>query len=573
MYLLKNRFILLCLFVSLSVCNTLAQKLVNEFTYLTPVDLPVSISAGFAELRPNHFHGGIDYRTQGTEGKNIYAVADGYVCKIQVSGYGYGNLLFISHRNGIISTYGHLKAFAPPIAEYVRAKQYEQHTFDIVLIPEQEQFKVKKGQVIAFSGNTGASHGVHLHFELHDSITNDYINPFLYNHDVADNIPPKIFGLFVYSGKNRSKVAITGKNGKYVLTGKKAIDVSGKTGFGLIANDMTTNSKSLIGIYDVQLFVDNELIYESRFDRLGVDQNRNINSHIDFLFGLKWNKGIQKTCVAPNNKLLAYRNIINNGFYDFNDNEIHQVKYLVSDVAGNVTTLEFNAKSKQPESKKLYRNYVVENKNNFAYNRENYFIRPDIRIIFPVDCFFDSIDFRYSKADFTVKQKTFSDIHCVHTEAVPIAKRYTLSIDGSNVPEHLRSKALIAKVTGKTGLISEGGVWINNFITANPNTFGCFVITVDTIPPTIKPVSLSAGKKSKGSAYLAFKIYDYLSGIKSFDGYVDGKWILFEYDPKNNLIYHRVNALDSISSGKHHLVLKVADWKDNVSEFECDFQN
>ena len=136
--------------------------------FRSPLDIPMSLSGNFGEIRPNHFHSGLDLRTNSREGLNIYAVADGYVSRIKVSPYGYGKAIYITHPNGYVSVYGHLSAYSGAIAEYIKKAQYEKESFEVELFPAKDEIKVTKGQVIAFSGNTGGSGGPHLHFEIRD---------------------------------------------------------------------------------------------------------------------------------------------------------------------------------------------------------------------------------------------------------------------------------------------------------------------------------------------------------------------------------------------------------------------
>jgi len=285
-----------------------------------PMDIPVAIAGTFGELRPNHFHTGIDFKTQQREGIPVYAVADGYVSRLRVQIWGYGNAIYINHPNGYTSVYAHLQRYAPELQSIVTKRQYKNESFEIELFPEANQITIKKGQLIGYSGNSGGSQGPHLHFEIRSTKTENAINPLLFGFNIPDTQRPTIKELYIYpmnlnsnvNGVNtRIKVPIVGGvDGKYIVS--EAIKVNGDIGFGVIANDTQDGSYNVNGIYSLFLNKDNKEVFNVVFDILSFYQQRMINSYFDYAFYKQDNKYIQKSFVDLGNKKTKKNKLIKN---------------------------------------------------------------------------------------------------------------------------------------------------------------------------------------------------------------------------------------------------------------------
>lgn len=552
--------------------NTLfAQQIFSNNKYpLTyfrqPLDIiPPALAGSFGEIRGNHFHSGIDFRTNQREGYPVYAVADGYVSRLRVQNSGFGQALYVNHPNGFTSVYGHVQRFAPKIATIVKNLEYEKKSFEIDEFPDQMLIPVRKGEVIAWSGNRGSSGGPHLHFEIRDSKTEETINPQFFGIDIPDNIPPVIYSLYAYklNGKPftentpKQAIAITGSNGSYKAA---PVSLTGEIGFGVVTTDRHNGLSGLNGVYSIQLELDGKMIYTSALERFAFEDSKAINSHIDYPTFLNTKRSIQKSFVEPGNPLSIYSNLVNSGKVNFTDGEIHQLKYIITDSKGNASTLSFavhSGASALPVTN-IPAGIV------FGYNKVNEFNNDEIKLVFPLGTLYNDLNFTYKKTS-KPAGNAWSNIHQIHNRYTPLHTGFELSIKADNLPEELREKALIVSTNGS----SQGGSFVNGVVKANPRNFGSFYIAVDTIAPRIIPTNISEGKSMAGLSKILFKISDNLSGLKNFSGYIDGKWVLMEFDAKTATLWHSFD--ERTTAGKHNLELVVSDVKDNVKRYSVSF--
>ncbi|HEY0668248.1 MAG TPA: M23 family metallopeptidase [Sphingobacteriaceae bacterium] len=567
MHRFKFILILTFLFQHLFAQENITRTYPTDFR--PPLDLPPSSAGSFGELRSNHFHSGLDYRTNQREGYPVYAVADGYVSRLRVQVGGFGNAVYITHPNGYTSVYAHLQRFNERISLTVNACQTSSESYDVdfPLIPI--EIPVKKGEIIAWSGNTGSSGGPHLHFEFRDTHTEETINPQLFGFEVPDRVKPVITGMYVYQLNNRDfnentprqYFQISGSGGNYKLNQDPVINVGEKVGFGVITYDMNSASQNHNGVYSITLKLDNETIYHAEWDRFFFHHSRGINSHIDYPVLLTSRRRIQKSFVEPGNPLTIYKKLINNGLVSLRDNNIHQLRYEIKDVRGNTSYLNFriryNASLNIPvkETPGITR---------FSYNTANEFTNENVRISMPAGVLYSNIDFRYSTSP--APQGGYSAIHHIHTRLIPVHDGYSLSIKPhAGIPEYLLKKALIVN----TQKVSQGGDYVDGFIKTTARTFGSFYIAADTVPPVIRPVNITDGKSMRGTNRIVFKISDNLSGIRSFRGTLNGKWILMQFDLKTATLWYTFD--DKVLPGKNKLQLEVTDMKSNSKSYSATF--
>lgn len=541
----------------------------------SPLDIKLYMSGNFAELRSNHFHSGIDIRTQGVVGKKILSIADGYVSRIKVSPWGFGNALYITHTNGYISVYAHLDGFVPEIEKYIKEKQYERREFAMNLYPNPDEFPLKKGELVAFSGNSGRSYGPHLHFEIRNK-DDEPIDPLLCGFEITDNIKPEFKKLAIYpaddtsfvNSRNDKKIlTVSGSNGSF--TSNQTVTVHGSIYFGFEAYDYLNYVGSRNAINEVQLFVDDVLTYHHKIETFSFYDSRYINSFVDYEERLKGVR-IQKTYVQPNNKLKIYKKAENNGVVVFNDNKTHNLKYVIKDSHGNASTLKFKVKSTKDIDKNIkYENIPTDYQMLMSYKNENVFMKDEIRIMVHKHCLYDNLYFKFSSTLY--KGKAYSKLYSVHNENTPLHHPITISIDGKKVPPILRSKALIVRIDRKGRKHGAGGKWINGFITAQTKTFGKFYITTDQEAPKITPLNIYENANMSSKSAIEFKATDNLAGIKSYNGYIDGEWVLFKYDGKNSKFFYEFD--EKVSRGKHKLVFQVEDEVGNIAEYKANFRN
>ncbi|PST82451.1 M23 family peptidase [Pedobacter yulinensis] len=535
-----------------------------------PLDIsPPALAGSFGELRANHFHSGADFRTNQREGYPVYAVADGYVSRLRVQNSGFGLALYLVHPNGFTTVYGHLQRFAPKIAREVKTLQYSKKSYELDEFPKADLLPVRKGEVIAYSGNTGGSGGPHLHFEVRDSRTEETINPQLFGIDIPDNIPPVLSAMYVYrlNGKPfnestpRQYFQLSGGGGSYRLHQVNTIRLSGEVGFGIITTDKHNGASGTNGVYSIQLFVDNVPVYTSALERFSFANSKGINSHIDYPVFLNQRRSIQKSFIDPGNPLKIYSNVVNNGRIVFDDGRLHRVRYEITDAKGNQTRLEFSVQAGA-------KNFVEEPPEvvgqQFRWNTKNELNTGDVRISIPRGSLYDDITFVYKTLPKPAKG-AYSAIHQVHNRLTPLHSGFDLAIRADSSLYALRDKALIVS----TGGASQGGIFENGFVRTSPRSFGGFYIAVDTVAPRIVPLNIAEGKNMAGLARISFRISDNLAGIKSFNGYIDGKWVLFEFDAKTASLWYRFD--ENIAPGKHTLELAVTDMKDNVRRYRVGF--
>lgn len=561
---------LLCLL--LSVSQTFAQQIFSNnkypITYFRqPLDIvPPALAGSFGEIRGNHFHSGIDFRTNQREGYPVYAVADGYISRIRIQNSGFGQALYINHPNGFTSVYGHVQRFAPKIASIAKNLEYEKKSFEIDEFPNEFLIPVRKGEIIAWSGNRGSSGGPHLHFEIRDTKTEETINPQFFGIDIPDNIPPVIYSLYAYrlNGKvfnentPKQAIAITGANGNYKATAP--VTLSGEVGFGVVTTDRHNGLSGTNGVYSIQLEVDGKMVFTSALERFAFEDSKGINSHIDYPTFLNTKRSIQKSFVDPGNPLGIYSNLVNGGRINFNDGKIHQLNYIITDSKGNASNLLFSVSAGNAEAiPPTPPSGII-----YPFNKVNEFNADEVKIIFPLGTLYSDLNFTYKKLPKQVGN-SWSAVHQIHNRYTPLHIGFDLWIKADMLPENLRVKALIVNANGS----SQGGIFDNGFIKATPKNFGSFYIAVDTIAPRIVPVNISEGKNMASLSKIFFKISDNLSGIKSFNGYLDGKWILMEFDTKTATLWHSFD--ERTTTGKHTLELVVADMKDNTKRYSVSF--
>jgi hypothetical protein len=549
----------------------------DKSIFISPVKIPQLLSANFGELRIDHFHSGLDIKTQGVTGKEVVASADGYIYRISVTPGGFGNALYIRHTSGYSTVYGHLERFVPEVEKYVKAQQYEKKSFQITLFPSKEQFPVKQGELIAFSGNSGGSGGPHLHFEIRKSDSEKPINPLLFEFGMVDNIRPVIEKLVIYPINHNTlindhniikKINVTGGHGIYSVPKENAITISGLAGFGIKAYDMLNDSPNRCAVYSIELLIDSTSIFKYTMDGFSFDESRYVNSHIDYETYMKENTYIERAFVQPGDKLNVYKNVINRGLFNFNDNKLHRAEIIVTDANNNKSVLSFQIKAQSEKPQPVIRS-IDKNIQVMPYNKTNKFSSENISLNIPAGALYDTLYFSYKKEKGTYEM--FSDLHYIDDKFTPVHKAYSLSMRPTSVPAGRESKMLIVQLGDdqkKSGVTS---IWSEGYLSADVLSFGRFYIGMDTIAPAISANGLVPGANLTGRKDIRIKITDELSGIKSYVSSIDGNWALFEYDQKNDMLIYKFDEKRITKGSKHNLSLKVTDNKDNFSIYKCSF--
>ncbi|MEM6516264.1 MAG: M23 family metallopeptidase [Bacteroidota bacterium] len=534
--------------------------------FRSPMDIDIILSGTFAELRSNHFHSGIDIKTQRTTGLNIYAVADGYISRIKVSNYGYGKALYITHPNGYVSVYAHLEKFAGDIEKYIKSCQYDKESFEVEMFPSPTELKVSKNDVVAYSGNTGSSGGPHLHFEIRDNAERP-INPLLFGYDVVDSKAPKVFSVYGYpKGKNahvnekktRTELRlIPNPNGDYSV---EPIEAFGEIGFGIESIDQLDFASNKNGVSNIQTFFNGSKNFEIDFKRFSFSESKHINRYIDYEIYKENSDRIQKLFVEPGNVLSMFKDVENDGYLIVEDSTDTVYRARIRDFKGNETWLNIPIKGKR--TKEVLENYEL-NPNEFIKAAETNKLEQDnISVTFYPNTFYDDFHINFSVTNDTLK---------LHKDVLPLMKNFSIQFDISNYAVEDKSKLFIAKLYGyyqRPSYLSTKR--IGNKLSARSKTMGTFTLATDTINPKINPLNFKDNQWVSNLNDLRVKISDDLSGISNYRATINGKWVLMEYDyKKNRLTYDFEDDMNVIGENKFKLV--VTDNVGNSSTFEATF--
>ncbi|WP_184542590.1 M23 family metallopeptidase [Mucilaginibacter sp. FT3.2] len=537
----------------------------NYFRY--PLDLlPHTTAGSFGELRPAHFHSGLDFKTNQRTGYPVYAVNDGYISRVRVQFGGFGRAIYITHPNGYTTVYGHLQSFTPVVAALVKAYQYEHQTFEADFKLQPTQVPVCKDEVVAISGNAGASAGPHVHFEIRDTKTEETINPQLFGLTIPDKVPPTITSIGIYhlngapfsEKTQREFMGVTGAAGNYHLTKPEVLHLSGNIGFGINTTDMNSTSANHNGIYSLELKLDGQTVYTFAVERFAFDQTHAINAYIDYPTFESSRRWMQKCFIMPGSHISLYPQSINRGIITFNDNAIHEVEYVVKDVAGNTSTLKLKVQANpfNPVAVRMAGTL-------FHYDKKSEFSTDKVKVTVMPGNLYDDLDFIYS-----ISPKPaggYSLLHHIHNRLTPIHENYDLWIKPETDLGKYADKAVIVSTT--MGCV--GGYYQDGWVKAQPSTFGDYFIKVDTIPPVIHPLNIQNGSNLKAAHSINFRMSDNLSGVKTYSGTIDNKWVLMELDYKTKILSYTFSG--DIAPGKHTFKLTLVDNKNNFADFTADF--
>lgn len=542
--------------------------------FSSPVDDALKLTGTFGELRPDHFHSGIDIRSKtGGVGQPVFAAAAGHVDRIKVQASGYGNVLYLKHPNGYTTVYAHLDRFSPELEQFVREEQYKKERFEVDLQPSDGQFKIRQGQEIGKLGNSGGSTGPHLHFEIRNSATQKGLNPLLFGLPVPDKEAPDIRDLKAYFLSEKREVAATrdlqvvrkGAN-QYGVVGDTLLIGAWRVGFGVKTFDQMSGFRNENGIFALSLAVNDELAYEWRMAELDFDETRYLNAHVDYPARKKGGGWYQRCFVLPGDKLSNYTRTDGLGLVPLYREKASKISIKVLDTGGNASMLEFWVKRNEAMESYASQPYQYE----FNYDVDNKIETNDLSLFLPQGVLYESLPFQYNTMQ-DASSGIYSPVHHLHNNRTPAHRYFDIALRAYNLPDALRSKAVVAHC-GSGRPENCGGTWKGEMLGTRIRNFGDYCVMVDTLAPKIVPVVFDDDMRRKNS--MSFRISDNFAvggsanGL-AYRGMVDGKWILFEYDKKRDRLTHYFDG--RIGAGEHLLRLTVTDDRQNEAVFERRF--
>lgn len=525
-----------------------------------PVKATVGIAANFGELRPNHYHMGLDVRTDQKENVPVLAAADGYVSKVKIEPFGFGRCIYISHPNGLTTLYAHLNDFYPALEAYIKQEQYKAESWKLFLenIPA-HLFPVKKGQFIAYSGNTGGSQGPHLHFEIRDTETDKVLNPLLFGFPIPDNIPPAVMRVAVYD-RSKSTYEQTPRiypvkkiKGVYTTVPSVIALPTDKVSFAISAVDRYTGSTNQNGIYEADLYDNGDPVVGFQVDSISYDETRYMNAHVDFKMKANGGPWLQHLSRLPGYSNSIYKEVTGDGVIDISNNEAHDIKITVKDAEGNETEIAFAVRSTGAGT-------------GTPSGSANIF-RPGFVNIFEDNniCFYLDEKELYDSLHFNVVKLAGTHVGAIayklHGGDIPVHTFYNVRIKNNAAAnaDRMVMKRWWGSKDDYAKAEQEGGGWYRSSFKA----LGNVELYADETAPTITPVGFKDGMNAAKLNRIAFVIRDETDELRNFRAELDGKWLRFSNDKGKTFIY---KFDEHCPPGEHELKISVEDCAGNKTE-------
>jgi len=547
---LKKSFLLLLLLSILFRLNS------QEYNLNSPIDLPLNLSGTFGEFRSSHFHYGLDITTNKKSGYEVYSIESGSIIRIRVSTSGYGKAIYVDHLNGLTSVYAHLKEFSPKIQEYIKGQQYLRKSYNIQKFFNVGDLVIDKGELIGYSGNTGGSSGPHLHFEIRDTKSQNPLNPLSFEYKYEDNRRPIIRSLYVFDEtdsfkKDNPKQYPIEKINDSIYKSKKVI-YNNDIGIGVEVYDRQSgNNYNRNGIYEIRMYLDSILNFSYKMDNINISES--IFRKVFYDYSLLKTRGVrvQKIYYPPNSKLSFLNHNTETGIFDSNDSIKKEVQIEVIDWNNNKSYLKFQIEG-SPSNIKENPISGIE----IVPDQEYKIKRNNVEVDFRRNSFFNKVALNIESNNDTLK--VGKDIH-------PLRKSYNIKINKKIEDSIVRRQSYIGLIN-KNGKISYLNTSKNkNSFSVNSSILGSYILSRDSIRPEVKPLNFSLNKDVSKQKTIRLRIYDNISGIKSYEVLINNKWALFEYEPKSNLIFHTIKD-GIIKNGENSINIKVIDGVGNETK-------
>lgn len=546
-------------------------KLTDEYSsgyYHRPLNIATQLAANFGEVRENHFHMGLDIRTNGKQNMPVYAAADGYISRATIEGTGYGHALYITHPNGTTTLYAHLNRFMDEVENYVHAKQYTGECWQQNLTFPPGKFVVYKGQQVALSGNTGTSEGPHLHFEIRNTRTGTNLNPLTHGIAITDNVPPAISSFYWYNKTGSiynaaaNKIEIRGDNGQYTTTEKTVIVNNANIMFGLGITDKNTPSKYRLGVYKAQLFVDDKLVWQCAIDSFNASDTRYVNACIDYNNWIHNNRCVQLLGILPGNKLPVFQHSPANGVVQLKDAKPHAIKIILNDAAGNTTTLQttIQYKGSTTQTHKPGNVHVLLPGNAGKATTPNAIIYTGPKTLY------DTVQLSPTE-EAGEATNSASNAVFIHDASIPVHDSVVVKVKTTLPAESPLRRHTVMLLTNEKDSYIIKGTWQGDYMACAIPAFGTVQLIIDTISPqlTFKEGDNSTILTGEKALHIMYK--DNMGEAAFFRGEIDRHWVLFE--KKGDVFTY--NFDEHCKPGKHTLQVMAGDKAGNVTAQQFKF--
>ncbi len=534
--------------------------------FRNPLGIPISLAANFGELRSNHYHMGLDIRTTHRENLPVYAAADGYIFRIKIEPFGFGQAIYVRHTNGLVSLYAHLNAFYPALADWVKHKQYELQRWAIGVDLPAGLLTVKQGDLIAYSGNMGGSQGPHLHFEIRSFPDDTNLNPMLFGLPIADQTPPVFRSLGVYD-RNRSFyeqspafIPVKGSAGKYTTTLPLLILKTANPGFGISGFDTQTGSNNPNGIFQGIVYDNDQPISGFQMNRISYDETRGINAHIDYPTHERGGPYYQLLFKLPGYNHSIYRETKPGGYLHLEDGGIHLIRIELKDAYGNPSNLEFRVRYEPGDN-----SHATYTGKMFYPGMLDGYETPDAAFYLGPNCLYDSLHLNYVETTAAGKDMV-SPVYSFGNTQIPLADTMTVRIKLKN-PISRKDRVLMMWIDREDYEVKKPQ-WNGEWATAAFRNFGSFALAVDTVPPVIRIPGVVENANLQRSSRIAVVVSDNFKKVKNFRATLDGNWLLFANDKAKAFIYH---FDEHCSRGRHELEIYAEDEAGNASAVTLHF--
>lgn len=554
------RFVLFA-FVILFASTLSAQDYPQNY-FRNPLNIPIKLAGNFGECRANHFHSGLDIKTEQRENLPVYAAAEGYISRIKMQKGGFGHALYLAHPNGFTTLYAHLNDFAPEVQAYMKSEQYRQKSWTVDLYLPSGKFPVKKGDLIAYSGNTGGSTAPHLHFEIRNSKGHP-VNPMLFGFNITDNIAPKPYSVIFYdltkSVYEQEPIfkSVEKKGSSYMLDTVK-VNTS-LAGVGIDMFDYMNDSRNTLNFSTATLSMDGELQCKIKLDDIGYEITRYLHAYADHSIKKKKGRWVQQFFLLPGNRLTHIYEELNKmkGGLELTDTEPHRVEMVLNDANGNSTTISFYIKNtgEGPADD------VCNGEELFKVNRGNEFTHPNVRFSLSEEDLYDDVCFTFSEKE---DMSAYSARYQLHDKSVPIHTYFKLYIKPNKpIPFEQRSKVALVHNDGKDD--GQAAQYDNGWYKASVREFGEYRLVVDETPPEIIPMqSREALRKSKR---ITFKAKEDVTSVEKFTATIDGNWVPFEQN--GDIFFYTFD--EHCGKGDHTVEIAATDENGNTEIVTYNF--